>query len=102
MGIDAPAHSAGVTPARVQRFLEKQETLYGWVDEGDGTFSIAVNGTEHVAYLPRGRELADLINEQEAAENEFAAGDASSAKARWESRPQGGPEWMYFYHGHFH
>ena len=102
MGIDATAHNAGVTPARVQRFIEKQEQLYGWVDEGGGAYSISVNGTEYMAYLPRGRELAELINEQESAENEFQSGDEASAKARWESRPKGGPEWMYFYHGHFH
>jgi hypothetical protein len=101
LGIDAVAHNRGVTPTRVQRWLDKQQDLYGWTDEGDGEFSVVVNGETHVGYLPSGRDLADLIEQQERAESAYATGDQTGAERRWSSRNRSAPEWMYFYHGHF-
>ncbi len=101
-GIDEERHSRGDHPTTIQRWLDHQERMYGWSDDGSREFSVVVNGTEYRDSLPSDRSaLLDLIREQKRAEALYQSGDAVAARNIWENRDPDVPEWMYFYHGVF-
>lgn len=101
-GITEQRHNRGDSPRTISRWLEQQESLYGWADEGGGEYSISVNGQEFEDSLPTDRgELLDLIRDQERAQAAYARGDTETARQIWENRDPNVPEWMYFYHGAF-
>jgi hypothetical protein len=100
-GIGPQEHATGLTPYQVQRWIEHQETVYGWSHEGGREYSVNVNGTEHVGELPRGAELARLIREQDRAEAAYQSGYPGRGHNVWVRRDPNVPEFMYFYHGLF-
>lgn len=100
-GIGPAEHASGLTPHQIDKWIQHQENVYGWVHEEGREYSVTVNGTEHSGELPRGADLVRLIREQREAERAYDSGNMDRAKARWDSRDPSVPEFMYFYHGVF-
>lgn len=101
LGITPTSHALGITPTAINRWLAHQEKVYGWQDNGDGTYTMSVNGREETGELPKGRRLVQLMEDQKAAEAAFESGDVPSATGYWDTRDTAVPEFMYFYHGIF-
>lgn len=101
-GIDAGRHARGDRKDTISKWLQHQEDVYGWEDNGDGTYTISVNGSERTDSLPSNRqELLDLIHDQKQAEFAYTHGNEGAASRMWTQRSANAPEWMYFYHGVF-
>jgi hypothetical protein len=101
LGITPQAHAGGMSPARINHWVRHQVDTYGWVENGDGTFTMYVNGREETGELPKGRDLVQLILDQERAEKAYEAGHFAQASLFWNGRKSSIPEFMYFYHGVF-
>ncbi len=101
LGVNAARHNRGDSPRDVDRWLAHQQAVYGWEDNGDGSWTMYANGVEYTDELPDRGLLLDLIREQRQAEAAYSSGNAARGSMVWENRSPNVPEWMYFYHGVF-